>query len=231
MGEIAGRRRRRDPVPALPARAPRPARHASPDAHSASAWVRRPPSSRWRATTRSPSSPTCCARSAPVAARRRRRYPRPDPVLPHPGHQRLAMGVAADPGRRSRSGADRSLPDPSHRLTAAKPGELRQPWERRPGRACRCRELTGMHRHHADPFDRVLEPRWAGSRAPRRPWTTWNSSSRSATVRAGRLDAQSMPSINARSAVTWARSALRPRGVSEIHVVRRPRRTPLWRLR
>ena len=42
---------------------------------------------------------------------------------------------------------------------------------------------------------------------------------------------QSMPSIRARSAAMCAVSALRPYGVSEIHVVRRPRWTPLWRLR
>ena len=39
-----------------------------------------------------------------LAARRGRRHPRADPVLPHAGHQRLAVGVAAGPGRRSRSG-------------------------------------------------------------------------------------------------------------------------------
>ena len=48
-----------------------------------------------------------------VARRRRRRHPRADPVLPHTGHQRLAMGLAAGPGGRSGSGGTRSLPDPA----------------------------------------------------------------------------------------------------------------------
>ena len=51
-----------------------------------------------------------------LAARCSRRHPRADPVLPHAGHQRLAMGLDADPGRRSRSGGTRSLSDPSRRL-------------------------------------------------------------------------------------------------------------------
>ena len=54
-----------------------------------------------------------------LAARCRRRHPRADPVLPRARHQRLAMGLAADPGRRSGSGRTRSLPDPAHRLRPA----------------------------------------------------------------------------------------------------------------
>lgn len=45
-----------------------------------------------------------------LAARRSRRHPRADPVLPHAGHQRVAMGRAPDPGRRPGSGAARTLP-------------------------------------------------------------------------------------------------------------------------
>ena len=43
------------------------------------------------------------ARRGVLVARRRRGHPRGDPVLPRPGHQRLAVGVAAGPGGRQLS--------------------------------------------------------------------------------------------------------------------------------
>ena len=72
----------------------------------ASGSAKRPPSSPSRGTTRSPSSPMCFVRAArtgrasPNPGRAcRRGHPRADPVLPHAGHQRLAMGLGAGPGR------------------------------------------------------------------------------------------------------------------------------------
>ena len=115
MGDAAGRRRRRDPVPALPARAPRPARCTSRDgparAAGRGALLRR---LRGLRHDRRPRRRAALPRRGPgahrriLAARLSRRHPRADPVLPHAGHQRLAMGLATDPGRRSRSGGTRS---------------------------------------------------------------------------------------------------------------------------
>ena len=45
-------------------------------------------------------------------SRCRRRHPRADPVLPPAGHQRLAMGLGARPGRRPGSGRARPLSSP-----------------------------------------------------------------------------------------------------------------------
>ncbi len=90
---------------------------------SASGWPKRPPSSPSRATTRRrPRRRAAFSRRGPgahcriLAARCSRRHPRADPVLPHARHQRLAMGLDADPGRRSRSGGTRSLPNPPRQL-------------------------------------------------------------------------------------------------------------------
>lgn len=97
----------------------------TPSAHGsrrpcASGWPKRPPSSPSRATTPSPSSPMCCVLTArtghapPHPGRASRSTaPGEDPVLPRAGHQRLAVGFGAGPGRRPGSGGTRPLPGPS----------------------------------------------------------------------------------------------------------------------
>jgi ABC-type branched-subunit amino acid transport system substrate-binding protein len=66
-----------------------------------------------------PRRPGSCGRI--LAGRCRRRHPRANLVLAHAGHQRLAMEVAAGPGRRPGSGRSRPLQDPPRRLMA-RPG-------------------------------------------------------------------------------------------------------------
>jgi hypothetical protein len=106
MGDVAGRRQRRDPVLALPARAPQPTRCTSqygpPRAASRSALLRRLRGLRHgrrprRCAAFSPREPSAHCRI--LAARCSRRHPRADPVLPHARHQRLAMGLGANPSR------------------------------------------------------------------------------------------------------------------------------------
>ena len=95
-----------DPVLALPARAPQPTRCASRDG---------PPRTAGRSALlcrlrglrhgHRPRRYAAFSRRGPgahsriLAARCCRRHPRADPVLPRAGHQRLAMGLAASPGR------------------------------------------------------------------------------------------------------------------------------------
>ena len=61
------------------------------------------------------SRPPPGTRRRSLAEHHPRRHARADPVLPHARHQRLAMGLAANPSRRSRSGGARSLPGPPPR--------------------------------------------------------------------------------------------------------------------
>ena len=91
MGDVAG-----DDGAAIPFLRYRPERLTRSARESrrpcASGWPKRPPSSPSRATTRSPSSPTCSVRNGAdqalhdrILAARGRRRPRADPVLPRSG--------------------------------------------------------------------------------------------------------------------------------------------------
>jgi len=123
MVDVAGRRQCRDPVLALPARVPQPTRCTSrdgpPQAASRSALLRRVRGlrhcrgpRRHAAFSRLGSGAHCRI----LAARRSRRNPRADPVLSHARHQRLAMGLDANPSRGSGSGKTRPLPSPPRHL-------------------------------------------------------------------------------------------------------------------
>ena len=135
----------------------------------ASGWRRRPPSSPSRATTRSSSSPRRSVRVAQDRARHGRilaagcgrGQPRADQVLPRARHQRLAVGLAAGPGRGPGSGRARSLPGPARGLrpavlaVAGAPPTIRQP------------VMQAAPRPRADP-SREASPRPAGTRATAR---------------------------------------------------------------
>ena len=111
MGDVVGRRQRCDTVPALPARAPRLTRCASPDdspeADDHSTLVRR---LRRLRHGRGPRRRAAFSWRGPGGYRRilvsgcGRRHPRADPVLPRNRRERLAMGVVADSSCRSRLG-------------------------------------------------------------------------------------------------------------------------------
>ncbi|WP_252374997.1 MULTISPECIES: hypothetical protein [unclassified Nonomuraea] len=146
MGAVAGRRRRRDPVPALPARTSQPTRCARRDG-SARAAGRGAVVRRLRGLRHGGRSRRCAAycRYGPaahcrvLAACRGRRHPGTDRLLAGARHRRPAMGMAADPGRRPGSGRARAFPDPPHRRRPA----VSAPGVRHPGRAWRCGAGSG----------------------------------------------------------------------------------------
>jgi hypothetical protein len=110
-------------IGAPPARAPQPTRRTSrdgpPRAASRSALLRRVRGLRHCRGPRRHAAfcrPGSGAHGRILAARCSRRYPRADPVLPHARHQRLAMGLDANPSRGSGPGTTRPLPSPPRHL-------------------------------------------------------------------------------------------------------------------
>ena len=121
----------RNPVPELPPRSPHPARRPrrrrTPRASGRPAVIRRLRGLRHhRRPRRYPALP----RTGPedhrrvLVARLRRRHPRPHSVLARPRHQRLAVDLAAGPGRRPRPGRVLAPPRPLLDSALVNPAEL-----------------------------------------------------------------------------------------------------------
>ena len=172
MGGVAGRRRRRDPVLALPARAPQPARCTSPDG---------PP----RATGRS-------ALLRRVRGLRHGRRPRRRAAFARHGpgaHRRILVRALRSKARAGRSGS------PAHRASASGNGpgrpsrssiEIRRNQTAfgsfTPAEKTEVRRLAGWNRFHADPGEYrhkldVLERHCEA--AGRDPGTIWSRAGRS----------------------------------------------------